>query len=124
MRAENGLIQVVSDNLNANVNTQNDIKQTTGMATVVTQTQSRLSQQFARPDIPRLKLEELKNIKLNETKITFFKGQKNPPMSKEFCITSGLPLKVLCEQVIFHERAKNENFQFIKFILKSDETPY
>ena len=92
------------------------------MATIVTQTKSRLSQQFARPDIPRLK-QELKNIKLNETKITFFKGQKNPPMSKEFCITSVFPLKVLCEQVILHERAKDKDFQFIKSILKSDETP-
>ena len=93
------------------------------MATIVTQTKSRLSQQFARPDIPRLKQEELKNIKLNESKITFFKGQKNPPMSKEFCITSVFPLKVLCEQVILHERAKGKDFQFIKSILKSDETP-
>ena len=44
-------------------------------------------------------------------------------MSKEFCITSLLPLKVLCEQVILHERAKNEDFQFIKSVLKSNETP-
>ena len=123
LRAENGLIQAVSDNFNANINTQNGIKETNGMATIVTQTQGRLSEQFARPDILRLKQEDLKNIKLKETKITFFKGQKNPPVSKEFCITSVLPLKVFCEQVILHERANNEDFQFIKFILKSDETP-
>ena len=123
LRAENGLIQVVSDNFNANINTQNVIRQTNGMATIVTQTQSRLSQQFAKPDIPRLKQEELKNIKLNEIKITFFKGQKNPPMSKRFCITSVFPLKVLREQVILHERTKDEDFQFIKSVLKSDETP-
>ena len=43
-RAENGLIQVVSDSFNANINTQNGIKQTNGIATIVTQTQSRLSQ--------------------------------------------------------------------------------
>ena len=58
-----------------------------------------------------------------EAKIAFFNGQKNPAMSKEFCITSVLPLKVLCEQVILNERAKKEDFQFIKSIFKSDETP-
>ena len=46
LRVENGLIQVVSDNFSANINTQNGIKQTNGMATIVTQTQSRYSQQF------------------------------------------------------------------------------
>ena len=55
--------------------------------------------------------------------MSFFKGQKNPAMPREFCITSVLPLKVLCEQVILHERAKKEDFQFLKSILISDKIP-
>ena len=39
------------------------------MATIITQTQSRFLKQFAQPDIPRLKQDELKNIKLNETRV-------------------------------------------------------
>ena len=123
LKVEHGLIQVVSDNFTANINTQSGIKQTNGMATFATQTQSRISKQFARLGILTLKQEELKNIKLNEAKISFFKGQKNLPMPKEFCITSIFPPKVLCEQVIVQEREKNEDFQLIKHILKSNETP-
>ena len=44
-------------------------------------------------------------------------------MSEEFWITSVLPVKVLCQHVILHERAMKEDLQFIKSISKSDETP-
>ena len=36
LKAKNGLIQVLSDNFNSNTNIQNGIKQTNGMATMVT----------------------------------------------------------------------------------------
>ena len=88
---------------------------------IVTQTQSRFLLHFARPDIPRVK-QEIKNIKLNKSKVSFLKGQKNHLIPKEFCITSVLPFKVLHEQVTLLERAKNKYFQFIKSILKSNET--
>ena len=44
-------------------------------------------------------------------------------MSTEFCIISVLPLEVLCEQIILHEKAEDEDIQFVKSIFKSDETP-
>ena len=41
LRAENGLLQLVSDNFNADINIQNGIKQINGIATIVTQIESR-----------------------------------------------------------------------------------
>ena len=38
--AKNGLIQVISDNFDAHIHTQNGLKQTNGMATIVTQSYS------------------------------------------------------------------------------------
>ncbi|XP_066930028.1 uncharacterized protein [Clytia hemisphaerica] len=44
--AVNGLIQAISDNFNASINTQNGIKQTNAMATIVTQTQKKLEAKY------------------------------------------------------------------------------
>ena len=91
------------------------------MATIVTW--SRLSQHFSRPYIYRLKQEQLKNIKLSEAKISFFKGQKNTPMPKEFCATSVLPLKSIMWTSHSLWEGKNEDFQFIKSLIQYDKTP-
>ena len=69
-----------------------------------------------------MKQEDITKVKLKEPKITYHKGQKNPPMTKEFSLYTPLPLKGLCEQVILYERAKNEDFRFIKSILQDKKT--
>ena len=122
-KAEDGLIQVVTDNFDANIHTQNGLKQTHAMATIITQPSTTTAKQDTRPLIPRLKQEELKDVKLNEMEIHFFKGIKKPPMPKEFCNFNVLPLKVLCEQVVLTQRAQEEDFQFTKCIITSDNTP-
>ena len=121
--AGNGLIQTISDNFNASINTQNGIKQTNAMATIVTQTQKTLEGKSDRPDIPRLKQEDTSKVKLTQPKISYFKGVKNPPMPKEFSLNQPLPLLVFCKQVILRERANHEDFQFIKSILLNDSSP-
>ena len=65
-------MQVKSDNFKTNINTQNGIKQTNEMTTIVAQTQSRLLQQLLTPDIPRLKQEVLKIIRLKKKQDQFF----------------------------------------------------
>ena len=65
-------MQVKSDNFKTNINTQNGIKQTNEMTTIVAQTQSRLLQQPLTPDIPRLKQEVLKIIRLKKKQDQFF----------------------------------------------------
>ena len=138
LEVENGLIQVVSNNFNANRNTQNGIKQTNGISTIVSQTKKQTFTTVCKTRCSQTKARRTqkhqanrnqdhflkkKKKKKKETKITFFKDQKRHPISKEFSITSVLPLKVLCEQLILHERTKYEDFKFIKSILKNDETP-
>ena len=60
--AKNGLIQVISDNFDAHIHTQNGLKQTNGMATIVTQSYSTppasLLSPHDRPLIPRLAQEK------------------------------------------------------------------
>ena len=81
-KAENGLIKVPTDNFNASIHTQNGLKQTLTMATIITKSSTSATQEDNRPLIPRLKQEEIKDVKSNEKEIQFSKGNKNPPTPK------------------------------------------
>ena len=62
LQSSDGLIQVVSDNFDAHIHSQNELKETHSLATMITQSQSKPS--LSRNPIPRLTQEKLKSIKL------------------------------------------------------------
>ena len=68
--AKNGLIQVISDSFDAHIHTQNGLKQTNGMATIVSQSYSTspasLLSPHDQPLIPRLAQEKSKDVSLKE----------------------------------------------------------
>ena len=52
LQSSDGLIQVVSDNFDAHIHSQNELKETHSLATMITQSQSKPS--LSRNPIPRL----------------------------------------------------------------------
>ena len=77
LEATNELIQAISDNFNANLSSQNGLKQTHSLATISTQNGNILTK---RKLMPRLKKSDVSNVQLEEPQIHFYTGEKNPQM--------------------------------------------
>ena len=90
--AKHGLINVIVDNFDANIHSQNGLKQTQSMATITAQPTPK--SELSKTPIPRLKQEHLKTVELKETDMKYFKGESNPPMLESFCKYQILPLKI------------------------------
>ena len=122
IEAKNGLVQVIADNFDAHIHSQNGLKETHCMATIITQPKKK-TQDSQWTAIPRLKQEELKNVSLKEPDITYYKGNKNPEMPGSFCKFQVLPLRVLCHQQITLAKSRADDMLFIKSCLTSDLSP-
>ena len=113
------MIQIVSDNFDILIHFQNGLKQTHGMATIISQS-STVNQNCTErlpppPGLIRcLKQEQFKDKKTHEIKIRYFKCCKKPSMIKEFCSSNVLPLKVLCEQQALLQRAQEKSFPILQ----------
>ena len=101
--AEKGLIQGVCDNYDTNISSQNGLKSTHSLATIITQPVFNDSE-VAKASVPRLKKVDLKSVKLNTIEMQMYKGEKKPLMPLNYPLICVLPLKVLCRQVLLvHE---------------------
>ena len=117
------LIQGVSDNFDANLSTQNGLKQTHPLlATIILQHREQ-PQTEKRDPIPRLIKSELATVELNEPELKIYKGQQKPSMPHSCAQRGVLPLKILCSQVINVKEAKSTDFQFIKEVLTEPSVP-
>ena len=85
VRTRDGLIQIVADNFDARIHSQNGLKETHNMATIIPQPAHKYEP--SKTPIPRLKQENLKSVKLKETGMKYFKGQKNPLCQNRFANT-------------------------------------
>ena len=72
---EHGLIQGISDNFDANLSTQNGLKQTHSMATAPSISEER-------QPIPRVKQKEVKEVRLEDAEYKIYTGEKKPDMPK------------------------------------------
>ena len=85
--SQNGLIQGVSDNFDANLSTQNGLKQIHSLASVILQ-HRKVPQEDKREPIPRLKKRELASAKLKEPEMKISKGQKKAKHAQLLCTKS------------------------------------
>ena len=114
--SKDGLIQGVSENFDANLSTQNGLKQTHSLATIFLQHREQ-PQTEKRDPIPRLIKSELATVELNEPELKIYKGQQTPSMPHSCAQRGVLPIKILCSQVMNIKEAKSTDFQFIKEVL-------
>ena len=119
--ANNGLIQYISDNFDAQINSQNGLKQTHGLASIVTQPLSEANSELEIiPRAPKTKVEDLQFKEINKK---IFSGQKKPPMPLAFATSGVLPLKVLCQQVLGTLPSRESDFHFFKNSVTVCKTP-
>ena len=74
--AEKGLIQGICDNYDTNISSQNGLKSTHSLATIITQPIYN-DVEDRETAVPRLKKGELKSVKLNTIDTKMYKGEKN-----------------------------------------------
>ena len=120
--AEDGLVQGSSDNFDAHLSTQNGLKQTHSLATVILQN-SKSKQEIERDPIPRLDKKQLSSVKIQEPKTHVFKGEKKPPMPNNLAKREVPPLKLLCNQFIMSSRSDVIDFAFMKDMLTKPNIP-
>ena len=89
IKQNGGLIQGVSDNFDANLCTQNGIKQTYSLASIVTQYDT--TNIKAKKPIPSMRKTELSTVKLQDVQTKVYTGEKNPFMPKNYSIFGVLP---------------------------------
>ena len=121
VRAGDGLIQIVADNFDAHIHSQNGLKETHNMATIIAQPTHKYEP--SKTPIPRLKQENLKSVELKETDMKYFKGQKNPPMPESFCKYKILLLKILRHQAVSLKKSRSDDLSFIKNCHASQLSP-
>ena len=109
MNASDGLIQIIIDNFDATVNSQNGMKQTHALVSMFAQTNcsDKDNNEFK---FPRLKLEEIKSVVLRDFPLSIYNGpKKNPELDPHFATGVIPPLKLLCTQILLSERSRVEN---------------
>ncbi|KAL8588411.1 hypothetical protein ACOMHN_029580 [Nucella lapillus] len=127
--SSHGLVQVVADNFDTQISSQNGHKSTHGLAMILTQANYQkpqlLSQDHDTPRIKRLSKTETKadNLMLGEVKVHRYMGAKKPPMPEEFCQRVVPSLAFLANQQISLNRAATEDLAFFKQVLKSEPGP-
>ena len=119
--AKDGLIQIIADNFDAHIHSQNGLKEKHSMASIIAQPAPK--SELPNSSISRLKKDEVKTVKLKETTIEYFKGQKNPAMPESFSKYKVMSLKTLCNQAVSLKRAKVDDLTFILKSHASELTP-
>ena len=112
IKQNGGLIQGVSDNFDANLCTQNGIKQTHSLASIVTKYDTPNIK--ARKPIPRLRKTELSTVDFQDIQTKVYTGEKKPSMVKTHSTVGVLPSKVLSQQEMILAKSKEDDFCFIK----------
>ena len=115
------MVQVVADNFDVLISSQNGLKQTHDLAMILTQYSSSKKQEHL--NFTRLPKLALKDIELDDTPITFYKGPKNPKMPLHEVANSVLPLKVLTHQKVALRRSQEQYFSFFYDMASISDVP-
>ena len=119
-----GLVQVVSDNFDANISSQNGLVSTHALAMLLTFSGDvRLSENKQIETFPRLKAVDMKEHLVEDTSVQRYNGPKKPAMPENESKRNVLPLRVLAQQIVTVSRAKCLDFAFLKKVTSNEDTP-
>eukprot|EP00745_Piridium_sociabile_P037812 TRINITY_DN68984_c0_g1_i6.p1 TRINITY_DN68984_c0_g1~~TRINITY_DN68984_c0_g1_i6.p1 ORF type:complete len:1121 (+),score=248.01 TRINITY_DN68984_c0_g1_i6:81-3443(+) len=121
-----GLVQVIIDNFDTEISSQNCRLQCHYMAMLITQYQAhmnRLDGLDPSPTIPRLTKEEMKIPIACETPITTYKGPKKPDMPLAAAYKVELGQEHVTTQLVSLARARDIDFAFLEDIVLKEGTP-
>jgi len=122
---KNGLIQVLSDNFDANISSQNGLISTHVLAILVTAADKYRRERVKPEFFPRLAAEEMKTQLPEDVPVQRYRGPRQPTMPESEAKRTVLPLHVLAKQAVALNRAKCLDFNFLKLVAtKKDMVEY
>ena len=126
--SNNGLVQVVADNFDTQISSQNGQKSTHGLAMIVTQAGQKGKATDGQADlgtIKRLKWQKTNSSKLSlvDVSVKRFQGRKQGNMPEECAKRSVATLASLARTQLATQRAVTEDFAFLKKIAVEDRCP-
>ena len=122
VNADKGLVQVVADNFDSNVSSQNGLLSTHCLAVLLAVRDDK-NEVDTQPIIRRLSREEMKDPIRHDVQVYRYEGPKKSPMPPKEAERQVLSLKVLVHQAIALSRCKDLDFQFLKGIVSESDTP-
>ena len=122
--ANEGLIQAVADNFDANVSSQNGLKSTHALALLLTQNKRTLdiTPGYNRT-IDRISRDAMKTPIKSYVKIQHYQGPKRPNMPANYPRRCVLALRMLAEKAILNARARDLDLQFMRDITLVNNLP-
>ena len=118
---EDGLVQVVVDNFDADIASQNGKLSTHSLAVLVTQPDS--NTQHQEHSIPRLTKAEMTKEIDYQLEIVRYSGPKKPKVPAQFLKKKVLPLKVLAHIVLSLHGANEGNLVFLNDVINRIDCP-
>lgn len=118
-----GLIQVVADNFDADISSQNGKQSTHSLAILITQPMSETNDDTNDNTITRISKTKMSQAIDFDIPVHRYQGPKIVPMPKEEAVKTVLPLKVLCSCIIAERRAKELDVSFLKDVTTNEGCP-
>lgn len=126
--SKGGLVQVVIDNYDTPISSQNGLEQTHSLATIITQPEKPGSGEevdISKPEtIPRLKKSDLKYVELPDIPMKQYDGPKKPAMPEHTSKYNVPSLAFLAQQAVIVNISQEKDFQFLSNICKENEPEY
>ena len=123
-RGRNGLVQVVVDNFDTDISSQNGVQSTHSLAMLTTQnTNNKPSDTDDTLSIRRIKKLEMKADIEADVPIIDFRGPKKPQMPQNISKRTVLPLRILAQQSILVRRATHFDFEFLDSVTNDYKVP-
>ena len=121
--AAGGLIQVVADNFDANISSQNGLVSTHSLAMLLTFKDGTSEASSDDTAIRRLTREELKMPVAEDVAVHRYKGPKKTEMPVQMARRAVLPLRVLAHQTVQLTRSRDLDFKFLKRVTSEENAP-
>ena len=117
--ADHGLVQVIVDNFDADISSQNGKQSTHSL----TQSQILEEESLENDKIQRIHKDEMSKDIPYDVNIHRFQGVKQPAMPQEGSTTAVLSLKALENQAIVMKTASEMDFGFMQDVLRNEDCP-
>ena len=120
-KVEDGLVQVVVDNFDADIASQNGKLSTHSLAVLLSQPDANSQQQ--EHSIPQLKKTDMTKEINYQLDIVRYSGLKKPKIPPQFLKLRVPPLKILAHMVLSQQRANESDFAFLTDVIMSNDCP-
>ena len=121
--ADHGLVQVIVDNFDADISSQNGKQSTHSLAVLLTQSQTVEEETPKNDKIKRIHKDDMSKEIPYDVNIHRYQGVKQPEMPQEGATKAVLSLKALAHQAIKMKRASEMDFRFMQDVLRNEDCP-